>query len=119
MMPNRFCSGVNATEDCGVGVRPGLIRRTTFDSNGDGLPYGELLTPLPSTRVQEGSNGPWPLTGASPETPSSEALVAFDNIAAPAAPPTNPVNTFRRGNINRLCGAGVESMSRPGFGVFS
>jgi hypothetical protein len=27
MIPNRFCSGVNATDECGVRVNPGLCRR--------------------------------------------------------------------------------------------
>ena len=40
MMPNRFCSGVNATDECGVRVSPGLSRRSIFASNFDGTPYG-------------------------------------------------------------------------------
>ncbi len=38
MMPKRFCSGVNATDDCGVRVSPGLSRRLTFASYFDGTP---------------------------------------------------------------------------------
>ena len=38
MMPNRFCSGVNATDECGVRVSPGLSRRCTFFSYFDGTP---------------------------------------------------------------------------------
>ena len=38
MMPNEFCSGVNATDEVLVGVRPGLMRRMLYFSYGEGSP---------------------------------------------------------------------------------
>ena len=53
MMPNRPCSGVNATDDCGVRVSPGLSRRRTDDVGGEHGPAGGLV-PLDLWRSGDG-----------------------------------------------------------------